>query len=149
MASSGASFVFDGQGLDDIVRDLGRAAERVGKEVDVAMLEIGTEITERAKVIAEGHSKTIASTIEMIPAPGVITIRAGNEQVAIAALYERGNRGSRVTAKTFRHPVFGNPNVWVEQPRFPFLRPALAADRRSITKRMEAVWDRALGPYRL
>ena len=48
-----------------------------------------------------------------MPAPGV----------PIAKLYEVGNKG-RGGGSTFRHPVFGNRENWVDQPRYPFLAAA-------------------------
>ena len=149
--------VFDASDFDSLARDMRRAASKFRDEVDVTLLEIGTELTAEAKALASVHSKTIAGTIKMVPSPGMITIKAGSEQVAIAALYELGNKGSKITDTTFRHPIFGrwdvqsstNGNDPRVQKRYPFLRPALAADRRGVTKRMEATWDRALEPYRM
>lgn len=142
-------FIFDGTGLDDLARDLRHGAQRVRREIDVTLVEIGAELTAKAKLIASRHSKTVAGTIRMRAVPGAVIIAAGSDQVAIAALWETGNKGSKATDETFRHPVFGNRSVFVDQQRYPFLRPALTEDRRSITRRMEVTWDRALEPYRL
>jgi hypothetical protein len=40
---------------------------------------------------------------------------------------ELGNKGARENQATFRHPVFGNSGLWVEQPTHPYLLPALQA----------------------
>ncbi len=139
---------FDGSDLQHLARDLREGARKVREETDVTLFKIETELTAEAKVLASAHSKTISGTIRMRQEPGAVIITAGDQAVPIAALYEKGNKGGKVTATTFRHPVFGG-SVWVEQKRFPFLRPALLADRKSITRQLEATWDRALEPYRL
>jgi hypothetical protein len=43
---------------------------------------------------------------------------------ALAVLYEKGNKGKSEDSPTFSHPVFGNRDAWVAQPRYPFLVPA-------------------------
>lgn len=144
---------FEAEGLEELTRDLKIAAREFQHAVDGTLLEIGEELKETAKGIAEQHSKTVAGTIKMRPGPNMVVISAGSDEVPIAALWETGNKGSKAdTAKAtgvwFRHPVWGT-DVWTMQRRFPFLRPALDTDRRAITKQMEATWDRALEPYRL
>lgn len=150
MAEDG--IVFDASDLDSLARDMQSAARKVRDEIDVTLLAIGTELTEAAKQIAGQHSSTVADTISMKPLPGMVVITAGADDVPIAALWEKGNKGTKDSARAqgvwFRHPVFGG-DTWVQQRRFPFLRPALEADRREITKRMEATWDHALEPYRM
>lgn len=143
---------FSGKDLEALTRDLTMAAHDFQVAVDKTLLEIGEELKESAKAFAEAHSKTVADTIKMRAGPNMVVISGGNDQVPIAALWETGNKGTKDSAKAtgvwFRHPVFGT-DTWVQQRRFPFLRPALEADRRAITKRMEAAWDDALEPYRL
>lgn len=147
-------FIFEGAGLEDLTRDLRAAAKSVQREVDRTLLEIGEELKEAAKEIAGRHSETVAGSIRMRALPGMVVITAGSDDVPIAALWESGNKGGKrdnahAAGVWFRHPVFGNSNVWVQQRRYPFLRPALEADRRRITKLMEQTWDRALEPHRL
>jgi hypothetical protein len=143
---------FSGKDLEDLGRDLRLAADQFREEVDVTLVEIGEELKEAAKALAGAHSKTVADTIKLKSSPGFVVISAGDDSVPIAALWEMGNKGTHDTGRArgvwFRHPVFGT-DVWTNQRRYPFLRPALEADRRNITKRMEATWDRALEPYRL
>lgn len=142
-------YEFDGSSLENLARDLRRASRDFRREVDVTLVEIGTEITAEAKTVASRYSKTVAGTIKMRPLPGMVIISVGSADSPIGAIWELGNKGSKAVSTTFKHPVFGNRSVWVEQARHPVLKIALAADRRQITKRMEATWDRALGPYRL
>jgi hypothetical protein len=56
---------------------------------------------------------------------------------AIAGLFELGNKGkgkSRVATKSgkFRHPVFGDRSVWVDQPMHPYLLRAAMMNERKI-----------------
>ncbi len=140
---------FDGSDLEHLARDIRSVAQNVRRETDRTVHLIGGEIAASAHTIASQHSPTVAATIKLKLVPGAAIISSGNEQTPIAALWETGNKGSKVTATTFRHPVFGRRDNWVEQPRHPSLRPALALNRRQITKRMEQAWDHALIPYRM
>lgn len=137
-------YVFDGKNLDDFALRLRERADRVTREVLVAMEEIGEEIEREAKEIAKRSSSTIPETIRHEVIPGALRIRGGSPQVAIGGIFEMGNKGGHVRDKTFRHPVFGNPKVWVEQEKHPYLRPARALNRRQTKKRMEAIWSRTL-----
>lgn len=139
-------FEFSGDSLESLSRDLEESAVRFGAEVDKTLVVIGGELKEAAKAEASKHSKSIPPTVRMDASPGFVEIKAGNANTPLAALYELGNKGKGGNKKdTFRHPVFGQ-DVFVEQKRYPFLRPALRLDRRNITKRMNAAQDQALRP---
>src|SRR5947209_9269435 len=144
MASHAVELTFEGRTLEGLARDMRRAAGVVRRETDRTIATVGATITAEAKAKAAEHSKSIAPTIRLAVVPGAALIRAGDEATPIAALYELGNAKSKRTAETFRHPVWGNRDVWVAQPKHPFLAPALAVNRREITKQMERTWDRAL-----
>ena len=144
--------VFDGAGLDELARDLRAAARDFRRETDRTLAKIGAELYALAKQIAGEHSSTVAGTIRLRALPGMIVISAGSDAVPIAALWELGNKGThnsgRVQGVWFRHPVFGR-DVWVNQRRYPFLRPAADYERKSIRKLMDATYDRVLEPYRM
>lgn len=143
-----AEFVFDGSGIEEVIRGLHEAAERVDAETMRTVLEIGGELAAAAKSVASEHSSSIPGTIRVVPIPHGVAVRAGSASVPLAALYDLGNqgRGGR-KSKTFKHPVYGNRSVWVKQDRYPFLAPARKAMRRQITARMDQTWERALEPY--
>jgi hypothetical protein len=63
------------------------------------------------------------------------------EGSAIAGLYEYGNKGGTSVGGTFRHPVFGDRGNWVEQRRYPFLRPAVEKTKRQAEDAMVNVLD--------
>ena len=160
---------FDAAGMDALTLDLRASALAFQVEVDKTVAEVGEEIKESAKVIVSKHSKSIGPTIRVEMVPGAAEVHAGGGDNALAALYELGNKkgGKRkgnqklkligpVTAEDrkagaktrtgFAHPVFGDMETWVTQESFPFLRPALAVNRRVITKRMQKAWGEALAP---
>lgn len=145
---------FDGTSLNDLAHDLRRAADRFRRETDEALLKIGAELLEFAKAIADQHSKVVAGTIKLRALPGMVVITVGDDATPVAALWELGNVGTHDTAKVqgvwFRHPVFGQRDKpWVNQRRFPMLRPAEQALRKEITRRMHDAYDRVLEPIRL
>lgn len=90
------------------------------------MLEVGEVVASEARVIASEHSRSIPPTIAVRVRVGTVSVVAGGGDLALAGLYELGNRsqGKRDTRPTFRHPLFGNKSRWYTQPRYPFLRPA-------------------------
>ena len=79
-----------------------------------------------------------------------MSVRAGSADVAIAGLFELGNKGgSRSAASTrrgvFRHPVFGHRDIdWPDQPMHPFLRPAEIATMPEIRRTMTRTLTEAL-----
>lgn len=137
-------FSIDAHDLDDLAAKLRRAAERAQRDVDASLLRAGEEIKEAAKVIASEHSQKIPPTINMTAMPGTVVITAGDSTSPLAALYELGNRGGKRTSPTFRHPVFGNRDVWVEQPRYRFLAPARAKLRLMTARELTEAWERAM-----
>jgi hypothetical protein len=141
-------FHIDGESFDAAVRNLFEAAERVDGEVTAAMLEIGETFKATAKQFAGEHSQSIPPTIRVEPAKHAVVVKAGNSNVALAALYDLGNEGKGGRKKdTFRHPVFGNRDVWVEQKRYPFFAPTRKVLRQWINERIDKIWDEALRPF--
>lgn len=44
----------------------------------------------------------------------------------------------------FRHPVFGNRDVWADQPTQPFFLPAIRAKEDAVVRRVQSAIDEAL-----
>lgn len=66
---------------------------------------------------------------------------------AIAGLYELGNKGGSKSASAtsrgvFRHPVFGDRDNWVEQPRYAYLAPAGEKNRPAIEAAVSGALDK-------
>ena len=140
---------FSGDGLKALSRDFLGAAASLKREAAPALTKIGKEVEERARGIAGEHSRSIPPTIQgAMRGELEYRIEAGRG-VPLAAIYEKGNKNSRVSNEgEFEHPVFGRYPT-VTQRRWAFLRPALQQDRRGITREMNVMWEKALAPHRL
>lgn len=127
-----------------------RALARDLKAADKAT---GPALRRRLKTVAElvaADARSRASFSTRIP--GSIRARSGLNQASIraggpsapnAAPLENKGKGG-----TFRHPVFGHRQVWVNQQARPFLRPALQANTRAIVDGLaEAITDVVAGAH--
>jgi len=94
--------------------------EGLSKDLSAA----GEIVAAEARKISSEHSQTIPPSIKVRRRVATVAVQAGNADVPLAVLYEKGNKGSNPSSTTFRHPVFGNKNNWVTENRYPFLRPA-------------------------
>ncbi len=97
------------------------------------------------EVVAEARAR--ASWSAKIPPAIVPTatstyvgVRVRGSKVPIATLNER--RGG------WRHPVFGNTNVWVPQRSRPSVKPAVNAHRAKVTAEMKVAMDVAIAEAR-
>ncbi len=143
---------YDGEQLGALALDFYAAAEALATEAPAVLTEIGEAIKDDAKrIAAQNGSTSIPDTIRGdMHGWHEYRIRAGGENVAIAGLWELGAKGSRpVSDTTWSHPVWGHRDRWVEQTKYPFLRPALAINRVTMTAKLSTLWDRALIPYDL
>ena len=156
--------VFVGKGLQGLAKNMRSSAVKFRQEMEPMLLEIGEEVATRAKVNASSAgSSSIPPTIDVRPLPGAVGVYAGTESKPLARLWEMGNirsggRNFLLKGGTFDHPIFakGPRETWrwtgrkgvPSQQRHRFLAPALAEDRRGITKRMEAAWEKGLAPLR-
>ena len=146
-------FYIDAVDADELAIKMDEAAVAITRDLMPMMLKIGEMWVESAKEIASSNgSASIPGTIKFAAVPEGVEVRAGGGGNEIAALWERGNKGSKRSAKTFRHPVYRtdvNPDTWVEQEKHPYLQPALrrtAAERRAL---MQEAWTAALTEYRM
>ncbi len=73
----------------------------------------------------EGRAAVADSIVAFARSPKEWNVRAGAEDLALAGLWELGNKNSSRDDRTFRHPVFGDRNNWVEQSKWPFFSMAL------------------------
>lgn len=135
---------------------LDRAAPELRKELHKGLLRAAQVIKNDAVLRAAQHSTSIPRTIKLSSTKSAVTIKAGGKGNVLARLYEIGNlekgrkrnvrRGS--SKKTgvagqliFRHPgrprADGSPSAWAEQARYPFLAPALEANRDELVANTE------------
>ncbi len=144
-----AEFAFDGRDMAHMGADLRRAAASVVVETERTLVEVGKLLEKGVRAKAGKYSTTIPPTVRTKSGPNLIEVLGGNEKVVIGELFEMGNKGAKRSAKTFRHPVFGQKDVWVEQPMHRYLSEARREARPAIALLMNKTWDRALSPYRL
>lgn len=142
-----SAFEFDGTDFEAACTHLREAAEMIDAEVTKAVVEIGEEFKETAKIVAGQHSTSIPPTIRSVAIPHAVSVRAGNAEVPLAALYDLGNKGKGGRKRgEFYHPTFGHkPSV--AQVRHPFFKPTRKLMRKQIKARMEATWEEALRPF--
>lgn len=125
------------------VRELATALGTLPKELQVELRE---GLKEAADIIA-AQAKDNASFSTRIPAAIYTKARLGLHGGAIvgvdsdtapeARVLELGNVGSRSMTE-FRHPVFGDRDVWASEPMHPFLFPALTQKRAAALAVIEA-----------
>lgn len=111
----------DTSGLNDLAKALRKAAPEVSKEFGTALRAAGVLVANEAKQRA-GFSSRIPGSIRVRRSATQVKVMAGNDNAPHAAAFEhKGEPG------TFRHPVYGNQDVWVAQPAHPYLTPAAEA----------------------
>lgn len=120
---------------------LRRAEPLIARELTARLRVLGNIVADEARSISSEYSVQIPDSIKVRVKKAVVTVEAG--PCAIAGLFEVGNKGNR-SANTFRHPVFGNTSVWVDQPMHPFLHPALANKFAEVEVAMQSALDVAV-----
>ena len=120
LQGSGSNF----SDIANLVADLGALSPAMRRELRVAMLRAGKE--------AHQDARNRASWSSRIPAAITMGARTGGKSVGVflrvdAARAPHGRPFEGITDRrpTFRHPVFGDRDVWVAQATRPFLAPAV------------------------
>lgn len=141
-----ADFSADMTEYDLWVDDLKLSATEGRLEANKTLAELGAEFEILAKRSARKHgSVSIPPSIKFRMIPDTAEIHAGGRGVPIAALWQLGNRGrGDRTRKTFRHPVFGNKNVWVDQPRYRFFTEARNVIGPRLPRTLRSAWLKPL-----
>lgn len=83
---------------------------------------VGNTVRDRAKGNASWSARIPSSIKTSVTQKGV-SVKAGGAKAPHAAAFEHGGKPGM-----FRHPVFGNREMWVNQPARPYLAPAMNAD---------------------
>ena len=121
----------DARDFRAVAKALRMAAPQAARELKKDLRAAGMIVANRAKEIAAEHSQKIPPTIKVRVASTTVAVVAGGKDAPQAGLFELGNTGGSKSAAAsrrgeFRHPVFGNREVWVKQEMHPFLTPAAA-----------------------
>jgi hypothetical protein len=125
-----------------------RNADKVlNREIRNELRKAGLVVAASAKVIAGKHSRTIPPSIRIRTSAAGVAVVAGGDQAPVALPFELGNVGSRRSSSAgeggvFRHPVFGDKNVWAQQAMHPFLAPAVIANLAKIDGHVLAALDK-------
>ena len=106
-------------------RALTKAAPLIAGVLRVNLRGVGDVVAEEARSLARPYSSTIPDSIKVRVSGATVSVLGGGTGVPLGGLFELGNVNSKDSSE-FRHPVFGNRNVWASQPMHPFLLPALA-----------------------
>ena len=134
-----------------LAKALRTAQAELYAELHAELREMGQIVADEAKAIVSPYSETIPASIKVNVRGASVSVIAGGGgmEKPIAGLFELGNKrgGSKSAAltsrKQFRHPVYGNREVWVNQPMHPFLEPALQKQLPMVEARVTATLDRA------
>lgn len=135
---------------DTTAEDVRKLVNDIRKIGGTVSRELGKEFKRAAVPVAE-QARSNASWSRRIP--GAITtgvsrsrrfpgaqIKVAKGPAPHARLYEFGS-GSR--SRSFRHPVHGNRQVWVEEATRPFIRPAVRAKGEGFIKACDRAVDTA------
>lgn len=104
-------------------RDLKKANVDALKLFRDAAKKGGDKVATAARAAISGTSQRISDSIRVLANNKGVQIKAGGAKAPHAAPFENEGKSG-----TFRHPVFGNRNVWVSQPAHPYLLPSLTDD---------------------
>lgn len=104
--------------LKDLARDLRRINPVLSRGFLKSLGKAGDVVAVKARSNAS-FSTRIPKTIKVRRRGVSVRVQAGGPSAPHAAPFEHGG-----TPGTFRHPVFGNREVWVTQTAHPFLTPA-------------------------
>ena len=145
MAGSSFSTAFrvDTSDLRALARDLERTVPGVRREVSEVVIESGQLVAAEARTLSSWSSR-IPGSIRVAGTLNRSVVRAGGEVAPHAPAFEHGGRPGE-----FRHPVFGNRNVWVGQRARPFLAPALEAKAAAMERRLHQGVDEVFRSVRL
>ncbi len=124
-------FTIDTRQLKKLARDLEETTPGISKELTTSIRE-GAAVTAVAAKALSSWSSRIPGSIRVLGSNQRVVVRAGGKNAPHAGPYE--NHG---TPGDFRHPVFGNRDVWVSQRARPFLTPALQVTAPILEKRVE------------
>lgn len=130
----------------DDFRNFQRTLKTLDKEISKALNRelrkvIGSTIVPAARQNASWSSR-IPGAIKPTVGTTKIGARVASRQAPHGRAYEGLAKGVRSNA-SFRHPVFGNRDVWVSQRTRPYLQPAFDDNAGEATKAAEEAIEKA------
>lgn len=135
---STSSVAIDTSNLKQLAAVLRKAQPELKKSLYKALRVSGEMVKEQA-VFESLWSSRIGGSLKVQGSGLHIKVVAQGSIAPEAAPLEHGGQNG-----PFRHPVFGNRDVWVSQPARPFLAPALSARFTQIVELVDSAVDDAL-----
>lgn len=129
-------------GAGDLARALRRLDEDTRRELRPALRAAGAKVRDAAARNASWSSRipgALYVSTSARPGRSAVTIGASATKAPHARPYE-GIGGGR----SFRHPVYGNREVWVAQACRPFLAPAVVTEQPAVVAELGAAVGKAL-----
>lgn len=114
----------------DFAQALGKVPIELRRQLRPQLREGGQEIVDDMRQRAAYSSRipgAIGMTVSFSAKGGGVRFRVNARRAPHARVLELGNQSGR--ANLFRHPVFGDQEVWATQETRPFFFPALKAGR--------------------
>jgi hypothetical protein len=136
VAGLGVDYAVKVDGLQKFSRELRKANPKLKREFDRLLKQAADGIVTEAKINA-GWSERIPGSIRPVIKRGRVAVKAGNAKAPHAAALENKGKGG-----TFRHPVYGNRAVWVDQEAHPYLGPEIPKHDAEVQAGILSAWDR-------
>lgn len=128
-----ADFSCDASEMRTLARDLLKV-DKASQKAFYASLEVGGGlVAAKAASNASAFSKKIPPSLQVRRRGTSVRIIAGGPGAGNAAPFENHGRSG-----TFRHPVFGNKEVWVSQDAHPFLVTAAHEEEAAVIAVVDA-----------
>jgi hypothetical protein len=121
-------FDVDGDAFRGFQKDVKAMGAGISRELNKQFREVMRQHVLPAARSNASWSSRIPGAIKPQVTQRQIALRVARKQAPHGRPYEGLQWGARGRS-TFRHPVFGNRNVWVAQSTRPFLQPAMDANR--------------------
>lgn len=130
----------------DDFRNFQRTLKKMDKDISRELNKQLRKVIASTIVPAARSNASWSSRIPAAIKPSVgtrnIGARVASKQAPHGRAYEGLQKGLRNNSH-FRHPVFGNRNVWVSQATRPFLAPAFESNAAEATKAAEEAISQA------
>jgi hypothetical protein len=137
-SQSSTSFVIDTSQLKTFAKAIRSGDPALAAELRARMHELGDVVGDTARVMSSWSTR-IPGSVKVRVGGFAVKVVAGGPGAPDAAPYEHGG-----AAGAFRHPVFGNTEVWVAQKARPFLAPAVEANAEAVEVLAESIIDDVL-----
>jgi hypothetical protein len=139
-----AAVEVDGEAFQRFQKDLRDMNREVAKELNKKLRGVLREKVLPAAQANASWSSRIPKAIKPQVTQKVIALRVARGVAPHARPFEGLQTGMR-GRKVFRHPVFGNREVWVSQPTRPFLAPAFLDNHDEAVKAASDAISEAAG----